>query len=82
MPTAVECVNEVNYMGDSDGVPLARKCMIRCGLAKDLLGSWRKGQLSEELQFINDKYPEQFDGIPPNVSSNKVDTETYSDVGS
>ena len=59
---AAEAVRRVNSMRDEHGISYSRKAMIRCGLARDLCGRWRKEQLFPHLQEIINKYPENFNG--------------------
>ncbi len=53
----------MNAQRDEKGINLARKEMIRCGLAKDIDGTWRVSQLSKEIQMIVQN-PEHFAGTP------------------
>jgi hypothetical protein len=61
---AAESVRKVNSQRDENGLTYARKAMIRCGLALDVSGEWRIGQLKPELQNIIHKHREYFDGKP------------------
>lgn len=65
MQLAKDCIEEVNLMVDDSGMPLVRKAMIKCGLSCDIDGVWRTEMLSEELQSICSKYPENFNGEVP-----------------
>eukprot|EP00171_Calliarthron_tuberculosum_P023561 IDg23561t1 len=50
MRLAVHCVDAVNAMRDDDlNISYTRKAMIRCGLSKDVDGTWRKEQLFKNL---------------------------------
>ena len=61
---ADECIKAVNEKTDENGISYARKAMIRCGLAKDITGSWSESQLFQHLQNIINDYREYFDGKP------------------
>ncbi len=49
MPLALQCVNTVNAIVDQDGLSVPRKALIRCSLANDVDGVWRREQLHEQL---------------------------------
>ena len=72
----MECVDHVNSLTDVNGISLPRKAMIRCGLAKDVHGIWRTGQLSQELRDIILRHPAQFSGSHPNSTIVLDDTES------
>lgn len=53
-----------------DGISLACKAMIICGLAPSTDGIWRTSQLTHELREIVEKHPDNFNGLYPNSSNN------------
>ena len=59
---AAEAVRDVNQEQDFQGMNIARKSMIRCGLSLDTDGVWRCEQLFQELQDIIAEFPNHFDG--------------------
>lgn len=65
MNLARSCVDSINIMVDKNGISLCRKAMIRCGLSKDVNGTWNVQQLSAPLQAICMKHALNFDGTLP-----------------
>lgn len=61
---AADSVRAVNEMKDKNGLSYARKAMIRCGLALDLVGSWQESQLFPELRTIISNHRAYFEGKP------------------
>ena len=59
---AVEAVRAVNQEQDVQGMNIAKKSLIRCGLSLDTDGVWRREQLFQELQDIIPEFPNHFDG--------------------
>ncbi|KAE9101766.1 hypothetical protein PF010_g14342 [Phytophthora fragariae] len=54
---AAECVREVNAHRDKNGVNYARKAMIRCGLSREIDGSWSPKQLFPSSPGYNPEVP-------------------------
>lgn len=53
-------VEKFNSMKEKHGVPLTRKAMIHCGLGLPADGQWRNEQLTQDLQRIVERYPDEF----------------------
>lgn len=64
---AADVVNEVNTYVDSEGLNMAQKSMIRCGLGLNREGKWRIEMLFPHLQEIIKTFPENFNGTPAAV---------------
>ena len=62
---AADVVREVNCRRDNEGMSLAHKAMVRCGLGLDASGQWNVGMLYPHLRDIIQSYPRQFDGALP-----------------
>jgi hypothetical protein len=80
---ATYAVRPVNLVRGNGGITYGRKAVIRYGMALDLCGMWRVGQLSTELQDIIMKYPQYFVGEPEppmGCTPGEVDEEEEEEV--
>ena len=65
MMLATESVALIYSIVDNNGMPLACKAMIRCGLSFNLNGQWEKTQLFQHLQDVVNRHPIEFEGHNP-----------------
>ena len=60
---AVDAIEDVNRLIDSNNMFYARKSMIICGLPLEIDGTWTTNQLLSHLQEIIAKHQAYFEGL-------------------
>lgn len=62
---AANVIQGANEIVDEEGLNLAQKSMMRCGLSLDKNGNWDEAMLFPHPRDIINKYYDNFSGVPP-----------------